>query len=80
LFWEQFIINQARPPVCFDLFGVNQKQGESLKDFLIGFGESTMKLQTQDEALMVHAFEQGIMIGPFSVSLIRNPARLFGEI
>ena len=47
---------------------------------MIGFGESTMKLQTQDEALMVHAFEQGIMIGPFSVSLIRNPARLFGEI
>jgi len=39
-----------------------------------------MKLQTQDEALMVHAFGQEIMVGPFSDSLIRNLERMFGEI
>jgi len=44
------------------------------------FGEFTVKLQTQDETLMVHAFGQGIMAGPFSDSLIRNPTRTFGEI
>ena len=37
-------------------------------------------LQTQDEALMVHAFGHGIMERPFSDSLIGNPARTFGEI
>jgi len=29
---------------------------------------------------MVHAFGLGIMAGPFSDSLMRNPARTFGEI
>jgi len=44
------------------------------------FGAFVVKLQTQDEALMVHAFGQGIMSGPFSDSLIRNWARTFWEI
>jgi len=39
-----------------------------------------MKLHTQDEALMVHAFGQRIMTGSFNDSLIRIPARTFGEI
>ena len=80
LFREQFIVNQARPPISFDLFGVKQRQSESLEFFLNRFGAFTVKLQTQDEALMVHAFGQGIMAGPFSDSLIRNPTRTFGEI
>jgi len=29
---------------------------------------------------MVHAFGEGIMTGPFSDSLIKNPVRTFGEI
>ena len=33
LFREQLIVNQAQPPVSFDLFGVKQRQGEPLKDF-----------------------------------------------
>jgi len=72
LFREQFIVNQAQLPLPFDLFSVKQRQGEPLKDFLNRFGEFVVKLQTQDKALMVHAFGQGIMPGPFSDSLIRN--------
>jgi len=72
LFKEEFIVNQAQPLVPFDLFGVKQRHGEPLKDFLNKFGAFVVKLQTQNEALMVHAFEQGIMSGPFSDSLIRN--------
>ena len=73
-------MNQAQPPVPFDLFDVKQRQGEPLKDFLNRFGAFVVRLQTQDEALMVHAFGQGIMSGPFSDLLIRNRARTFGEI
>ena len=51
-----------------------------MKDFLNRFAVFVVKLQTQDEALMVHAFGQGIMSGPFSDSLIRNRARTFWEI
>jgi len=79
-FKEQFIVNQAQPPVPFDPFGVKQRQGEPLKDFLNKFGTFVVKLQTQDEALMVHAFGQGIMSGPFNDSLIRNRVKTFGKI
>ena len=44
------------------------------------FRAFTMKLHTQDEALMLHAFGQRIMTGSFNDSLIRIPARTFGEI
>jgi len=80
LFREQFIFNQAQPPVSFDLFGIKQRQGEALKDFLNRFGAFAVKLQTQDEALMVHTFGQWIMLGSFSDSLIGNQTRKFGEI
>jgi len=79
-FKEQFIVNRAQLTVSFDLFRVKQRQGEPLKDFLNRFGAFVVNLQKQDEALMVHAFEQGILSGPFSDSLIRNWPRTFGEI
>ena len=80
LFREQFIVNRAPPPVPFDLFGVKQHQGESLKDFLDQFGAFLVKLHTQDEALIVYAFGRGVMSGSFNDSLIRNQAKTFGEI
>jgi len=39
-----------------------------------------VKLHTKDEALIVHAFERGILSGSFNDSLIRNRAKTFGEI
>jgi len=39
-----------------------------------------VKLQTHDEPLMVNAFGQGVMAGPFSDSLIRNSVVTFVEI
>jgi len=60
-------------------FRCETETGEPLKDFLNRFGEFVVKLQTQDKALMVHAFGQGIMSGPFSDSLIRNWAKTFGR-
>jgi len=45
-FREQFIVNQGQSSVPFDLFGVKQRQGEPLKDFLNRFGAFVVKLQT----------------------------------
>ena len=79
LFREQFIVNQAQPPVSFDLFGIKQRLGRlPLKDFLNRFGAFAVKLQTQDEALMFHAFRKGVMSRSFSDSLIRYQAKTFG--
>ena len=39
-----------------------------------------MRLHTHDENVMVTAFLQGIAVGPFIDSLIRNPMENFSEI
>ena len=80
LFTEQFSINQVKPPILYDLFNVRQREGESMKNYLNRSWALTVKLQTHDEVVMVNAFEQGIMIGPFSDLLIKNPAETFSEI
>jgi len=80
LFREQFIINQAPPPISFDLFDVKQCQEEPLKDFLNQFEALVVKLHTKDEAMVVHAFRRGILSRPFSDSLIRCRPKTFKEI
>ena len=71
LFREQFIVNQAPPPIYYDLFYVKQYQGELLKDFLNRFGALVVKLHTEDENMTVHAFKRGVLLGFFSDSRIR---------
>ena len=66
LFREQYIANQAPPPISYDLFDVREYQGESLKEFLNCFGAQVVKLNTKDETMMVHTFRKGIMLGPFT--------------
>jgi len=74
------MVNQAPPTVPFDLFGVIQNKGESVKDFLNRFGVLVVQLHTHDEGLIVHAFVKGIRSGPFSNSLITNRLRTLVEI
>jgi len=66
--------------VLYDLFNVRQREGESLKDYLSRLWALMVRLQTQDKVVMVTAFKQGIAVGPFSDSLIRNPTETFSEV
>jgi len=80
MFREQFSTNKVKPPRIYDLFGVRQREGEPLKGYLNRFNALTVRLQTHDEDMMITTFEQGIATGPFSDSLIRNPAKTFSEV
>ena len=80
LFREQYIVNQAPPPVSYDLFDVKQYQGEPLKDFLNRFGALVVKLHIKDEDMMVYAFRRGVLPIPFSDSMIRCRPKTFSEI
>ena len=51
-----------------------------LKDYLNRLWAVMVRLQTHDEEMMIAAFEQGIAVGPFSDSLIRNSAETFSEV
>jgi len=80
LFRKQYIVNQTPPSASYDFFDVRQYQGESLKNFLNQFGAQVMRLHTNDEDMMVHAFRKGIILEPFSESLIRCRPKTFCEI
>ncbi|XP_068474791.1 uncharacterized protein [Phaseolus vulgaris] len=80
LFVNQYIVNKAPPMVSYDLFDVRQHQGESLRDYLNRFGAQIVRLPGKDEEMFVHAFKKGVLLGPFSESLIRSHPATFAEI
>ena len=80
LFREQYLINRAPPRISYDVFGIKQYQGESLKEFLNRFGVQVVRLKPTDEAMTVHAFTKGMLPGPFSESLLRFYTKTFSEI
>ena len=51
-----------------------------MKEFLHRFGVQVVRLNLIEEKMMVHAFRKGIVLGPFSESLIRNHPKTFAEI
>jgi len=80
LFTEQYLINRAPPRISYDVFDIKQYQGESLKEFLNRFGVKVVRLKPTDEAMTVHAFTKGMLLGPFSESLHWFYPKTFCEI
>jgi len=51
-----------------------------MKDYLNRFAIQVVRLKPTDEAMIVHAFVKGILLGPFSESLLRVYPRTFTKI
>jgi len=51
-----------------------------MKDYLNRFGVQVVRLKPTDEAMTVHAFVKGMLLGPFSESLLRFYPKTFTEI
>ena len=66
--------------VSYNLFDVQQNQGESHKDYLSRFGAQVVRLPSKDEDMLVHAFKKGVLPGPFNESVIRSHPNTFAEI
>jgi len=80
MFKEQFSTNKVNPPCLYDMFTVRQSERESLKAYLNKFSAFVARLQTQDDEMVVAAFEQGMIASSLSDSLIRNPAEMLFEV
>ena len=80
LFREQYLINRAPPQIFYDVFDIKQYQGELLKEFLNRFGVQVIRLKPTDETMTVHAFNKGMLPGPFSELLLRYYLKTFCEI
>jgi len=51
-----------------------------MKDYLNRFVILVVRLKPTDEAMIVHTFFKGMLLGPFSESLLRVYPRTFTEI
>ena len=80
LFREQYLINKAPTWLSYDVFDIKQYHGESMKDYLNRFGVQVVRLKPTDEAMVVHAFVKGTLLGPFSELLLRFYQKTFTEI
>jgi len=80
LFGEQYLVNKAPTRLSYDVFDVKQYQGESMKDYLKKFAIQVVRLKPTDEAMIVHAFVEGMLPGPFSELLLRVYPRTFTKI
>ena len=72
--------NRPPPPEPYDLFGVKQYQGESLKEYINRFGAQVVKVGATDEAMIACAFRRGVCPGPFHESITQRRPRTFAEI
>jgi len=59
MFKEQFSANKVNPPRLYDLLNVKQREGESIKEYLNRYCAVSVRLQTQDEEMVVAAFNKG---------------------
>jgi len=80
LFREQYLVNKAPARLSYYVFYVKQYQRESMNDYLNRFGIQVVRLKPTDEAMIVHAFDKGMLPGPFSESLLRVYPKTFTEI
>jgi len=65
------------PHLDFDLWSM---PGDGTVHFLDRFVAQVVKLHTKDEDMMMHAFRKGVLLGPFTGSLIRCRPKMFCEI
>jgi len=57
-----------------------KSEGESLNAYLNRFCAVSVRLQMQDEEMVVATFEQGMIASPFIDSLIRNLAETLSAV
>ena len=63
-----------------DLFDIQQKEGESLQDFLNRFCGVMIKINSPSEEMFIEAFKKGLRANPFSESLLREKPKTIVEV
>ena len=66
---HHFSARKRRRVSTTTLFGVRQKQSESLHEYLARFNDETLKVSHPNQELFVGAFQNGLRAGQFNESL-----------
>jgi len=77
---QQFSASRHRKVSSNSLFNVRKGQNESLRAYLAGFNDSTIKVSNPNQELFVGAFHNGLRAGQFNESLAQKLADSMEEI
>ncbi|KAL0445434.1 UNVERIFIED_CONTAM: hypothetical protein Slati_2266100 [Sesamum latifolium] len=74
LFLHQFASSRKHRKTELSLFSIQQKEGESLKDYLQRFNMAALEVPSANQEVKASAFVQGLIDGDFFKSLAKKPA------
>ncbi|KAL0433792.1 UNVERIFIED_CONTAM: hypothetical protein Slati_2713500 [Sesamum latifolium] len=77
LFLHQFASSRKHRKTELSLFSIRQKEGESLKDYVLKFNTAALEVPSATQEVKASAFAQGLMDGDFFKSLAKKPATKF---
>jgi hypothetical protein len=77
---QQFSASLHRKVPATSLFNVWQGHNESLRDYLVRFNDTTIKVINPNQEVFVGAFQNGLREGQFNESLAQKPADSMEEI
>ncbi|RDY09599.1 hypothetical protein CR513_06007, partial [Mucuna pruriens] len=78
-FVSYFAANRAKLEVT-DLFDIKQAKEESLKKYLACFNNKMVQVNNPDQKICTKAYQKGLQVGQFSVSLALRRSTSIGEI
>ncbi|KAL0451795.1 UNVERIFIED_CONTAM: hypothetical protein Slati_1157600 [Sesamum latifolium] len=77
LFLHQFASSRKHRKTELSLFSIQQKEGESLKDYLQRFNTAALEVPSATQEVKASTFAQGLMDGDFFKSLAKKPTTKF---
>ncbi|KAL0293527.1 UNVERIFIED_CONTAM: hypothetical protein Sradi_6932100 [Sesamum radiatum] len=77
LFLHQFASRRNHQKTELSLFSICQKEGESLKDYLLRFNTAALEVPSATQEVKASAFAQRLIDGDFFKSLAKKPITKF---
>ncbi|GKV28123.1 hypothetical protein SLEP1_g37209 [Rubroshorea leprosula] len=80
LFSNKFVSQREIKRTATELMQVNQKEGESLRDYMQRFNKATLDIDNVPDTICLSALLHGLKCGRFLDDLLENPPRTWNEV
>ncbi|GKV01672.1 hypothetical protein SLEP1_g14210 [Rubroshorea leprosula] len=80
LFSNKFASQREIKPTATELMQVNQKEGESLRDYMQRFNKATLDIDNVPDTICLSALLHGLKRGRFLDDLLENPPKTWNEV
>ncbi|GKV10023.1 hypothetical protein SLEP1_g21448 [Rubroshorea leprosula] len=80
LFSNKFVSQREIKRTATELMQVNQKEGESLRDYMQRFNKATLDIDNVPDTISLSALLHGLKRGRFLDDLLENPPKTWNEV